>query len=120
MHPLDVLMSRIKNLEVLPEKRTPHGEAQARLAVDVAAGFFRELAASAPARELLNAIERVIDIALDPGALKIHARYGIDPLSAIPVSSVRSREFLDKRWPRVLADVDRRRRDLARQYKGSA
>lgn len=117
MHPLDVLMSRIKNLEVLPDKRNPVGIAQAQLAVRVAGAFLEDVAQARDERALLNGIERVIDIAKDPGALKVHARYGIDPLLAIPVSTVRNEKFQAERWPRVLAEVDRRRRALARQYE---
>ncbi|MGB5132830.1 MAG: hypothetical protein WBO00_09465, partial [Steroidobacteraceae bacterium] len=42
IHPVDVLDSRIQNLHLLPEKRTPMGIAQAKLAVDVARAFIRQ------------------------------------------------------------------------------
>lgn len=117
MHPLDVLMSRVKNVEVLPDKRNAAGIAQASLAVRVARAFLEELVESGDERRLLNAIERVVDIAKDPGALKMFVRYGIDPLQAIPVAQVKDRKFQDERWPRLLADIDRRRRALGRQYE---
>lgn len=118
MHPLDVLASRIKNVEVLPEKRDRIGLAQAKLAVNVAGAFLRELAAKGDGRSLLNAVERVIDLALDPGALKVHARFGIDPLAAITPDDITTPEFHEERWPRVLSEVDRHRRALARDYAG--
>ena len=117
MHPLDVLVSRIKNLEVLPDKRNATGIAQAHLSVRVAAAFLGRLVNEADERALLNAIERVVDIAKDQGALKMYARYGVDPLQAIPVADIANRKFQGERWPRVLADVDRRRRALTRQYE---
>lgn len=117
MHPLDVLMSRIKNLEVLPDKRNATGAAQARLAVRVAGAFLTRLVKERNERRLLDAVERVVDIAKDPAALKIHARYGIDPLLAIPLAEMESAKFQKERWPRVLADVDRRRRALMQQYE---
>ncbi len=119
MHPLDVLMSRIKNLEVLADKRNAAGVAQAHLAVRVAAAFIAQLAKEGNQGRLLDAIERVVDIARDQGALKIYSRYGVDPLRAIPVADVKSPKFQKERWPCVLADVDRRRRALARQYEAA-
>jgi hypothetical protein len=42
IHPIDVLDSRIRNLQLLPENRTDAGIAQARLAVDVVRAFIRQ------------------------------------------------------------------------------
>jgi hypothetical protein len=119
MHPLDVLMSRIKNLETLPEKRNAIGVSQASLAISIANAYLRELIAMGEERQVLKAVERVIDIALDPGATRIYLRYGIDPLRAIPIDEVKIARF-QERWPRVLADIDRRRRALERQYEAAA
>jgi hypothetical protein len=39
LHPIDVLKSRLRNLQSLPSKRNPVSVAQARLAVEVARAF---------------------------------------------------------------------------------
>lgn len=55
MHPLDVLDSRIQNLEALAQKRNATGIAQARLAMDVVRAFIRQQIAADGERPALKA-----------------------------------------------------------------
>jgi hypothetical protein len=114
IHPIDVLDSRIQNLHLIATKRTEAGVAQAALAVDVVRAFIRQELRSRGERAVLKLLERVVEIAVDIAALRVHLRYGIDPLAAIPLEDFRTTPTLHKlRWPQIVADVSRRR-DLLR------
>ena len=115
MHPVDVLASRIANLQVLPAKRTPAGFAQARLAIDMVAAFIREQIKSRGARAGLRLLERVVGIAEDHSGLLVFVLYGIDVLKAAPVDAFLDMpELQSRRWPQVLAEVGLRRKALAK------
>jgi hypothetical protein len=101
LHPLDVLESRLRNLQSLADKRTPAGIAQARLAVQVVARFIDALIDADDQRTALDAVERVVKIALDSALVAVAVDYGIDPLAAVPSSRIGSRAFKTKRWPQV-------------------
>jgi hypothetical protein len=113
IHPIDVLDSRIQNLHLLPEKRTPAGIAQARLAVDVAREFIRREVATRGERVGLKLLERIADIAGDMAAVRVFLLYGIDPLKAVPLEDFRTTSALHKvRWPQIVAEVTRQRESL--------
>jgi hypothetical protein len=115
MHPVDVLASRIANLQVLPAKRTPAGFAQARLAIDMVAAFIREQIKSRGARAGLTLLERVVGIAEDHSGLLVFVLYGIDVLKAAPMDAfLETPELHSGRWPQVLAEVGRQRASLAK------
>lgn len=119
MHPIDVLDSRIQNLHLLSEKRTRAGIAQARLATDVVHAFIRQQIAARNERLGLKLLERVVEIASEPAAVQVFLLYGIDPLAAVPLEDFRTTSSLHKvRWPRILAEVDRRRESLRRLASG--
>ena len=113
IHPVDVLDSRIQNLHLLPEKRTPAGIAQARLAVDVVRAFIREEVVTRDERAGLRLLERVADIATDIAAVRVYLLYGIDPLKAVPLENFRTTSSLHKvRWPQIVAEVADKRQSL--------
>lgn len=115
IHPLDVLDSRIQNLHLLAEKRTPAGLAQARLSIAVARAFVREEIAIRGERTALKLLERIADIAMETAAVRVHLLYGIEPLDAIPLVDFRVTTALHKvRWPQIVADVGRERETLRR------
>jgi hypothetical protein len=107
LHPLDVLESRLRNLDLLPSKQTAIGRAQLKLAVGVMAKFLRTLLVEAPLRTVLEAVERVADIALDQRLARVLSVEGIDLLSEVPVRHIDSAPFRERRWPEVLADQRR-------------
>jgi hypothetical protein len=113
IHPIDVLDSRIQNLHLLPEKRTEAGIAQARLAVDVARAFIRQVVAARDERTGLKLLERVADIADDIAAVRVFLLYGIDPLKSVPLEDFRTTSALHKvRWPQIVASVGEKRESL--------
>jgi len=106
MHPIDVLDSRIQNLLLIPQKRTPAGIAQAQLAVAVVEAFIRAEIHARGEKHALKLLERVAAIASTPGAIRIFLTYGIDPLLAVPVDDFRTTAALHaKRWPQILEHV---------------
>ena len=111
IHPIDVLESRIKNLHLLPEKRTSAGVAQALLAVDVARAFIRHTIAVQGERSALKLLERIVTIAAEPAGLRVHLKFDIEPLSAVPLDDFRTTGALHSvRWPQVLREVGAKRR----------
>jgi len=111
IHPIDVLDSRIQNLDLLPEKRTRAGIAQARLGVDVARAFIRREISERGERSGLKLLERVAEIAADIAAVRVFLLYGIDALEAVPLDDFRTTSALHKqRWPQIVADVSKKRR----------
>ncbi len=100
LHPVDVLTSRLKNLQYLPEKQNDVGVAQARLAMGIVAAFLETLLDSR--RELLNWIERVAEIALDSSLGSTLDSYELDPLQCVPATRINVPEFRSKRWPQIL------------------
>src|ERR1700732_1676988 len=115
IHPLHVLESRIQNLDLLPEKRTAAGIAQARLAVDVAREFIRREVATRGERVGLKLLERAADIAGDIAAVRVFLLYGVDPLNGVPLDDFRTTSALHKvRWPQIVAEVGEKRESLRR------
>src|SRR6185312_7663537 len=110
LHPLDVLESRLKNLAELPSKRNPHGIAQAHLAIDVAKCFLEQLLREASARRILDAIERMAQIAGQKSLQAVLHDHGIDVLAAVPAERIPNEAFRTKRWPQILAHTAQRRR----------
>lgn len=120
LHPLDVLESRLRNLQSLMDKRNPIGVAQALLAVEVVGRFISGLLDDEDQRTALDAVERVIKIALDKALVVVAVDFGIDPLLAIPSSRLNSREFQERRWPQVQnLVVEARRKYTRRKTKSS-
>ena len=116
LHPLDVLESRFRNLEFLSSKRDAIGVAQAKLAIAVAGKFLDTMLDAGNKKTMLAAVERIARIALDKGLVAVAIDYDLDPLDAVPVSRIASREFRTKRWPQILEQVA----ELRRKHKIAA
>lgn len=114
MHPIDVLDSRIQNLDLIPAKRTPMGIAQAVLAIAVARGWIKHEIQAEGERGALKLLERVVAIAEDIGAIRVFLLYGIDPLTAIPVDDFATSNLHTKRWPQIVERVTAQREKLRR------
>jgi hypothetical protein len=116
LHPLDVLESRLQNLLLIPEKRHAAGIAQAHLAVRVANAFLaRRIEEGASAREVLDAIERIGQIATNKRLTGVMLDYEVDILSAVPFEKVDHADFRAKRWPRITRAVQDGRRKYQQQ-----
>jgi hypothetical protein len=116
LHPLDVLESRLQNLLLIPEKRNAAGIAQAQLAVRVANAFLaRRIEEDASFREVLDAIERVGQIATNKRLISVTLDYEIDILSAVPIEKVDHADFRKKRWPQITQLVKERQREYQQQ-----
>jgi hypothetical protein len=102
LHPVDVLTSRLKNLQHLPEKQNEVGVAQAHLAIKITSAFLGTLLAKPHRRELLRWVEHVAGIALDKSLGNTLDRYELDPLKSIPVGDIEVPEFKAKRWPQLV------------------
>lgn len=114
LHPLDVLESRLRNLHLLSDKRNPIGVAQARLAIEVVERYI-SAAIDDGERTALDAVERVVKIALDKALVAVAEDYGLDLLLAIPSTRFGNRAFQEKRWPQVQDLVVEARRKYARR-----
>ena len=112
LHPLDVLASRLHNLAALSSKRNSQGVAQARLALDVVRSFIEQVVNTAhdDPRRLLNAIERVVQIAQDKKLERVMYQYDLNPLAAVPAEQIEVEEFRARRWPQILQYSEQRRR----------
>ena len=58
----------------------------------------------------LDAVERVLQIALDKRLARVAIDYDLNPLIAVPWSKIDVPDFQAKRWPQVLAATAVRRR----------
>ena len=117
LHPLDVLESRLRNLERLASKQNVVGIAQAELAIAVAGKFINDLIDSrADKRTLFSAVERIGKIARDKGLIRVLVDYQLDPLLAVPVARIDSAAFRSKRWSQIRTEVA----DLRQKYERKA
>jgi hypothetical protein len=119
LHPLDVLESRLRNLDALASKRNAIGVAQARLAVNVVRAFIEHfMDAAGDLRTVRQAIKRVEKLALDTRLCVVAFTYEIDVLAAIPVERIGYPRFQEQQWPRTLERLERKReRFLALQAR---
>ena len=110
LHPLDVLESRLRNLDALSAKRNAVGVAQACLAVSVARAFIEQfMDESGDPRVARQALKRVEKIALDTRLCRVAFAYDIDVLAAIPVDRIGYPRFHEQQWPRVQERLARKR-----------
>ena len=105
LHPLDVLESRLKNIQVHAAKRDKHGIAQADLALRITRAYLESLIATSDTRSLFKAIERVVRLAQDKSLTGVYYEYKLEPLDAIPADQVLSEEFRTRRWPQIQNQV---------------
>jgi len=122
LHPLDVLESRLRNLDSIPAKRNAIGVAQARLAVSVARAFIEDyMDEGGDPRKVRQAIKRVERLALDTRLSQVALTYDIDVLAAIPVERIAYPRFHQQQWPKILARYERKREKfVALQARRSA
>lgn len=122
LHPLDVLESRLRNLDSLPSKRNAVGVAQARLAVNIVRAFIEHFMDTAgDPRTVRQAIKRVGKLALDTRLSTVAFTYEIDVLSAVPVERVAYPRFHEQQWPKTLERLKlKRERFLASQARRGA
>jgi hypothetical protein len=103
LHPLDVLESRLRNLDALSSKQNAVGVAQARLAVSVVRAFIEDyMNAAGDPRTVRQAVKRVEKLALDSRLSRVAFTYDIDVLAAVPVERIAYSRFREEQWPRVL------------------
>lgn len=117
LHPLDVLESRLKNIAALPSKRDSQGIAQANLAIDITRAYLEQLGRESRTRALLRAIERIARIALDQGLAPVFHDFSLNPLAAVPVETVPSEKFQERRWPQLLTLVAEQRKSYAQRQR---
>lgn len=118
LHPLDVLQSRLSNLDSLPAKRNAIGIAQARLAVSVVRAFIEDhMTAAGDPRTVRQAVKRIEKIALDTRLSRVAFIYDIDILAAIPLERITYPRFHEQQWPRVLARLERKREKFVMQAR---
>lgn len=122
LHPLDVLESRLRNLDSLPSKQNAIGVAQARLAVSVVRAFIEHFMDEAgDPRTVRQAVKRVEKLALDTRLSTVAFTYEIDVLAAIPAERLGYPRFHEQQWPRVLEKLSRKReRFVALQARRNA
>lgn len=110
LHPLDVLESRLHNLDALSSKRNAVGVAQAHLAVSVVRAFIEGyMDDGGDPRTVRQALKRVERIALGTRLSRVAFTFDIDVLAAIPLERIAYPRFHERQWPKVLAQLDRKR-----------
>lgn len=122
LHPLDVLESRLRNLEALPSKQNAIGVAQARLAVSVVRAFIEHFMDEAgDPRTVRQAVKRVEKLALDTRLSTVAFTYEIDVLAAIPLERIAYPRFHEQQWPKILERLERKREKFlaARAHRGA-
>lgn len=118
LHPLDVLESRLRNLDALPSKRNAIGVAQARLAVSVVRAFIEHYMNEAgDPRTVRQAVKRVENLALDTQLSRVAFTYDLDVLAAIPVDRIAYSRFREEQWPRMLARLNTKRAAFERRER---
>lgn len=118
LHPLDVLESRLRNLDALPSKRNAVGVAQARLAVSVVRAFIENhMDTGGDLRTVRQSVKRVEKLALDTRLSRVAFTYDIDIIAAIPVGRIVYPRFHEQQWPRVLARLERKREKFVAREK---
>jgi hypothetical protein len=121
LHPLDVLESRLRNLDALPSKRNAIGVAQARLAVSVVRAFIEHYMNEAgDPRTVRQAVKRVEKLALDTQLARVAFTYDIDVLAAIPVDRIAYSRFREEQWPRLVARLNTKRAAFERRKSRDA
>jgi hypothetical protein len=121
LHPLDVLESRLRNLDALPAKRNAIGVAQARLAVSVVRAFIEHYMNEAgDPRTVRQAVKRVEKLALDTQLARVAFTYDIDVLAAIPVDRIAYSRFREEQWPRLVARLNIKRAAFERRKSRDA
>lgn len=116
LHPLDVLESRLRNLDALPSKRNAIGVAQARLAVSVVRAFIEDyMKGAGDPRTVRQAVKRVEKLALDTQLSRVAFTHDIDVLAAIPVDRIAYSRFREEQWPRIVARLKSKRDKFERR-----
>jgi hypothetical protein len=107
MHPIDVFESRIKNLGQLRDKQNPEGIEQARLGVQVAARYIRELAESGKEGQThaRKVIEHLVKIAKSSAGRRVAREFGVQLSAAIPAYVITSKRFHEIRWPQIAKEL---------------
>lgn len=113
LHPFMCLESKIANLGSFPEKRSPEGIEQARLAVQVVRALIIHLLENGRERDALKLVERTKYIAQSDASNFAHAVCQVDVLEAVPVEEFPSDDFKKTRWPQIKAFIDDRRQRFA-------
>ncbi len=108
MHPVDCLESRLQNLELLPNKRTDVGVAQAKLAIGIVRRLIEDVLEKGEERHALKLAEHVGFLSRSRAAANAYGSYEIDVLEAIP-TDVMPQEFNEKRWPQLQKYASERR-----------
>jgi hypothetical protein len=110
LHPLDVLESRLRNLDALSSKQNAIGVAQARLAVSVVRAFIEDyMNAAGDPRTVRQAVKRIEKLALDTRLSRVAFTHDIDVLAAVPVKRIANSRFREQQWPRVVERLERKR-----------
>jgi len=106
LHPLDVLESRLRNILLLPSKKSAAGVAQAALAISVTESYFRSIIdEGAEKRVIHDVIERIAKLALNRRLAKICVDNHLYPLLAVPPDAISRNQFQSGRWQQIVAEA---------------
>jgi hypothetical protein len=101
MHPLDVFISRVRNILSIPAKQDEKGRLQLELGVRVARHFIEDVARKDPALAA-----RAANIAFNEFrqcGKKILDRWDVDLFDAIPLEAINSPAFVENQRKRMIA-----------------
>ena len=111
MHPMDCLVSRVRNLNGL--KRGAASVAQCRLAINVVRAFLEANCSEKDTqRAALNIAEQIETFAAWMDGVRVQAKHRLEIINAVPSAQFRSNKFRKKRWPQIYAYVKSRQRQI--------
>lgn len=105
MHPVDVFVSRVRNILSIPSKQDEKGRLQLQLGILVARRFIEDIAAKDQVLAV-KATNIVFNEFRENGG-KILARWGIDLFDAIPIDDIVLPAFAEHQRNRMIAAHDK-------------
>jgi hypothetical protein len=113
LHPLDVLESRLRNILLLPSKKSAASVAQAALAISITGSFFRTIIdEGAEKRVVHDAIERIAKLALNRRLAKICVDNDLNPLLAVPPAAISGNQLQSGRWQQIAAEAGKIKKQI--------
>ena len=116
MHPLICLESKVDcllGLDQCGRQDLKH----VKLGCLITHAFLSARVPTTTAREILDAVERIVRLATSDAGLRVWLRHGVECESALPIDAIKAASehqpkfanFLERRWPRFLEELARDR-----------
>jgi hypothetical protein len=104
MHPVDVLESRLRNLEGLRQKQNEQGINQCRMAISIVSKYIAKLIEEDDEKSALKIVEHIVSLGKSACG-KTASHNGLKLLSAIPFNVFKNSNFHKIRKPQILEEL---------------